>query len=435
MSAITQLQPDRSGSPDPVLLLAAVQAFPGSLAVADCGVVLYANAAWAQMFEYANPSQIQGRPVEDFIPKRLFQTPIARRNDPGRKDSGQNDHRWRNPGWSNERGVCSTAEFLQLRRDGSRVELQVACAGFRLRGREFQVYSARETRPQKQAGLELREAQRLEAVGRLASGVAHDFNNLLTGIMLYCDLLIAELGQDSRSHQHARQIRMAGEHGARLVQQLLAVARPQALEVRVFALNEVVAGIEQLLSRLIGDNIVLATSLAGDLGVVRMDPVHVQQILLNLVLNARDAMPEGGQITLATRNCTDYLQNETGHDERPHLVPCVELSVSDTGCGMDTETLNRAFEPFFTTKRAGQGNGLGLATACRLAKLEGGTIRAESQPGRGTRVALLLPRVNQDRVFGSASSSPGGFHDEGSDSKSSGRQKFQMEKKRRGDSI
>ena len=255
--------------------------------------------------------------------------------------------------------------------------------------------------PQEQAETELREAQRLEAVGRLAGGVAHDFNNLLTGIMLYCDLLIAELQEDSRSHHHARQIRRAGEHGAKVVQQLLAVARPKALESRVFALNEVVVGIEELLTRLIGENIVLNISLAGDLGAVRMDPAHVQQILLNLVLNARDAMPEGGHITLATRNCTWYLQknSEKGScdDEKPQLVPCVELAVSDTGCGMDSETLGRAFEPFFTTKESGRGNGLGLDTACRLAKMEGGTILAESQPGRGTRVSLWLPCVNQNK--------------------------------------
>ncbi len=255
--------------------------------------------------------------------------------------------------------------------------------------------------PQEQAETELREAQRLEAVGRLAGGVAHDFNNLLTGIMLYCDLLIAELQEDSRSHHHARQIRRAGEHGAKVVQQLLAVARPKALESRVFALNEVVVGIEELLTRLIGENIVLNISLAGDLGAVRMDPAHVQQILLNLVLNARDAMPEGGHITLATRNCTWYLQknSEKGScdDEKPQLVPCVELAVSDTGCGMDSETLGRAFKPFFTTKESGRGNGLGLDTACRLAKMEGGTILAESQPGRGTRVSLWLPCVNQNK--------------------------------------
>lgn len=239
----------------------------------------------------------------------------------------------------------------------------------------------------------LREAQKLEALGRLVGEVAHDFNNMLTGIMLYCDLLIAELERDSRPYRHVQEMRMAGQHGVALVQQLLAVARPGSGEPRVFALNDVVTGIEDLLTRLMGENIVLNTSLAADLGTVRMDPSQVQQILLNLVLNARDAMPRGGRITLSTRNCLDH---DLERDSRSPDGAWVELSVSDTGDGMDPETLNRAFEPFFTTKTSGRGNGLGLATARRLARQEGGTIVAESQPGRGTRVSVRLPQVQPD---------------------------------------
>jgi signal transduction histidine kinase len=156
----------------------------------------------------------------------------------------------------------------------------------------------------------------------------------------------------------------------------------------------VITGVEELLTRLIGENIVLRTLLAADLGAVRMDPARVQQILLNLVLNARDAMPDGGQITVTTRNCTEYLPS--GPDRKRQLSPCVELTVADNGCGMDAETLSRAFEPFFTTKKPGRGNGHGLATASSLAGHHGGSVVAESEPGRGTRVALLLPRVNQD---------------------------------------
>jgi len=403
LSALTQLRPD-SSSPDLTLLFAAIQAFPGSLAVVDSGIVLYANPAWADLFEQADPLQIQGRAAEDFIPRHLFDTAIDERNDGGE--------------------VYSRGELAHLRPDGTQVELQVTSASFRVQGREFQVVSARDAGLQKQAETELLEAQRLEVVGRLAGGVAHDFNNLLTGIILYCDLLMAELENDSRSRHHAREIRRAGEHGAELVQQLLAVARPHALEPRVFALNEVVSGSEDLLTRLIGENIVLSTVLANDLGPVRMDPVHVQQILLNLVLNARDAMPEGGHITLTTRNCTQYLQEtrteRNAEGAKPQLVPCVELTVSDTGCGMDKETLRRAFEPFFTTKNAGRGHGLGLATACRLARLEGGTIAAESQPGKGTRVSLRLPRVNQDRGFPSAQPNSTTSVSLSSDSKASG---------------
>jgi two-component system, cell cycle sensor histidine kinase and response regulator CckA len=221
-------------------------------------------------------------------------------------------------------------------------------------------------------------------VGRLVGGVAHDFNNLLTGIMLYCDLLVEELEKDSRPQRHVREMRVASEHGTALVQQLLAVARPRADEPRVFALDDVITGIEDLITRLTGENIVLNRSLAEDLGAVRMDPSQLQQILLNLVLNARDAMPDGGQITITTRNCIEAHSS------------WVELSVADTGDGMDAETLERAFEPFFTTKRPGRGSGLGLATARRLARQQGGTIVAESEPGKGTRVCVRLPRVLPD---------------------------------------
>ena len=249
----------------------------------------------------------------------------------------------------------------------------------------------RDVSRQKEVEGQLREAQTFEAVGRLVGGVAHDFNNLLTGIMLYCDLLIGELEKDGRPYRHVQEMRLAGEHGAALVQQLLAMARPHSKEPRVFALNDVVTAIEDLLIRLLGENIVLNTSLAADLGAVRMDPSEVRQILLNLVLNARDAMPDGGQITLTTRNCTDL-----GPDSRLPAVTWVELSVADTGDGMDAGTLERAFEPFFTTKKPGRGNGLGLATARRLTRQEGGTIVAVSEPGKGTRVSVRLPRVQPD---------------------------------------
>ena len=160
-------------------------------------------------------------------------------------------------------------------------------------------------------------------------------------------------------------------------------------------LNDAVRGIQDLLIRLIGENIVLSTALAADLGEVKMDPAQVQQILLNLVLNARDAMPDGGRITVSTRNGTGPCP--IGGASESQNGQWVELTVTDTGDGMDAETLERAFEPFFTTKSPGRGNGLGLATARRLVQQEGGTIMAESEPGKGTRVSMRLPRVQPDQ--------------------------------------
>jgi signal transduction histidine kinase len=234
----------------------------------------------------------------------------------------------------------------------------------------------------------------MEAVGRLLGGVAHDFNNLITGIMLYCDLLIAGLGSDRRLRHHAQEIRVAGEQSAALIQQLLAVARPRPVEPRVLSVNEVVRGMQELLARLIGENIELITALAGDLSWVKMDPAQVQQIVMNLVLNARDAMPDGGRVTVQTRNCAGFLVHPD--DEKSAPTPCVEFTVTDTGCGMNAETRSHLFEPFFTTKRPGQGNGLGLATAFGIVKQAGGTIVVESEPGRGTQVSVRLPRVEPE---------------------------------------
>jgi two-component system, cell cycle sensor histidine kinase and response regulator CckA len=383
MNARPQLQPGLAGSPDPALLLAAIQASPDSLAIVASGLIVYANPAWCGMFECPDPAQLRGRTVEDLIPAQpLSVAPAAA------LPAGPNAV----PNNNDECEIVSETQFVHTRKDGTRLAMELAVAGFHLRGREFQVIHSRDITRQNDAEKRLRGAQTLEAIGRLVGGVAHDFNNLLTGIMLYCDLLIAELGKDSRLQRHALEMRTASEHGAALVQQLLTVARPSVEESRILGLNDVVRGLEDLLTRLLGEDVVLSTSLAADLGAVRMDPSQVQQILLNLVLNARDAMPDGGQITLTTRNLTEPLSPES----ISQIVSWVELMVTDTGSGMDAETLERAFEPFFTTKKPGRGNGLGLATARRLVRQEGGTIVAESEPGKGTRISVRLPRVQSD---------------------------------------
>jgi two-component system, cell cycle sensor histidine kinase and response regulator CckA len=238
---------------------------------------------------------------------------------------------------------------------------------------------------------QLRDAHKMEAIGRLVGGVAHDFNNLLTGMVLCSELILAGLEENHRLRRFAEEIRKAGEQGAGLIQQLMAVARQRAVEPCLLCLNDVVSNVSNLLSRLIGENIELVTELANDLGVVRMDPAQVQQIILNLVLNARDAMPDGGRITLNTRNCDGPRPGRNGHNEL--CDSWVVLTVSDTGCGMDAATRARVFEPFFTTKKPGQGNGLGLATVYRIVTHEGGTIEVESETGKGTRVVVHLPRV------------------------------------------
>jgi two-component system, cell cycle sensor histidine kinase and response regulator CckA len=239
---------------------------------------------------------------------------------------------------------------------------------------------------------QLRDAQKMEAIGRLVGGVAHDFNNLLTGMVLCSELILAGLEKNSRLRRFAEEIRLAGEQGSGLIQQLMAVAQQRAVEPCLLSLNDAVSEIRNLLTRLIGENIELIPDLADDLGLVKMDPTQVQQIILNLVLNARDAMPDGGRVKLTTRNCDEPTSGAGG--EQSQFRNCwVEFVVSDTGCGMDAETRARLFEPFFTTKKPGKGNGLGLATTYRIVTHQGGTIKVESESGRGTRVVVHLPRV------------------------------------------
>jgi two-component system cell cycle sensor histidine kinase/response regulator CckA len=238
---------------------------------------------------------------------------------------------------------------------------------------------------------QLRDAHKMEAIGRLVGGVAHDFNNLLTGMVLCSELILAGLEENHRLRRFAEEIRKAGEQGAGLIQQLMAVARQRAVEPCLLSVNDVISDVRNLLSRLIGENIELVAELADDLGLVRMDPAQVQQIILNLVLNARDAMPDGGRITLNTRNCDGPTPGRDPHNQ--FCDSWVAIAVSDIGCGMDAETRARLFEPFFTTKKPDHGNGLGLATVYRIVTHEGGTIEVESETGKGTRVVVHLPRV------------------------------------------
>ncbi len=231
------------------------------------------------------------------------------------------------------------------------------------------------------------ESQSMEAIGRLVSGVAHDFNNLLTGIVLCSDLLLAGLDRDSRLRRYALEIRSAGAQGASLVQQLSAVVRPGTTEPTLLSFNEVVVDMRNLLSRLIGENIDLRMELEENLGCVKITPARARQIILNLALNARDAMAEGGQLTLSTRPSTIASD--------PHSVsanqPQIEFEVRDTGCGMDAQTQARIFEPFFTTKALGKGTGLGLSTVLNIVRQYRGTIDIESEQGAGTRVIVRFP--------------------------------------------
>ncbi|MBV9658417.1 MAG: response regulator [Verrucomicrobia bacterium] len=239
---------------------------------------------------------------------------------------------------------------------------------------------------------ELRHAQKMEAVGRLAGGVAHDFNNLLTAIIGYAEILTRRLKNDATGRQNAEMILKAGEQAAGVTRQLLAFSRKQLLQPKVIDLNEVVAGIDRLLRRVIGEHITLVTRPDAAHGRVRADPTQLEQVILNLGVNARDAMPRGGKLTISTANA--QLQDEDTRPEATVELPdgdYVVLVVTDTGKGMERETQSHIFEPFFTTKGPGKGTGLGLSTVYGIVTQSGGAVAVDSSPNRGTTFRIYLP--------------------------------------------
>jgi signal transduction histidine kinase len=239
----------------------------------------------------------------------------------------------------------------------------------------------------------LRQSQKMEAVGRLAGGVAHDFNNLLGVIIGYAELLAPRVDGESQQ-KRVQQILKAAERAASLTRQLLTFSRKQVLQPRVLDLNAVVREIEPMLQRLIGEHIELTTRLDGALGRVRADASQIEQVLMNLAVNARDAMPRHGTLAIETGNLSPEAALEDGLRAEAYAV----LTVTDDGAGMDAQTLNRIFEPFFTTKGPGKGTGLGLATVYGIVEQSGGSIRVRSEPGRGAEFRICLPAVVSDAV-------------------------------------
>ncbi len=341
------------------------------------GTIEYVNPAFAQITGY-RPEEIMGK-------------------NPRVLKSGRHDANFYREMWNTIRaGKTWSGILVNKARDGKLFEEAAVISPVRNAYGTVINYVAvkRDVTHEVQLEEQLRQAQKMEAVGKLAGGIAHDFNNLLTAILGYIDLLLVQIPEESPLRREVDGIKMASERATGLTRQLLAFSRKQILQPKVIQLNTILVGMDQMLRRLIGEDILLLTKTAGDLWNVRMDPGQLEQAIVNLVVNARDAMPEGGKLTLETANVDlgeDYVQLHVAIRPGSYAM----LAVSDTGCGMSEEVKARIFEPFFTTKETGKGTGLGLSTVYGIVKQSRGYIWVYSEPDKGTTFKIYLPRVEE----------------------------------------
>lgn len=285
-------------------------------------------------------------------------------------------------------------EFRVVCKDGTTKWLDVLATTINFRGRKANMGNVADITDRRRLEGQLRQAMKMEAIGRLAGGVAHDFNNFLTAIIGYSNILLGQMPRDDANREKVVQISRAADAAADLTRQLLAFSRKQVLRVKVLDINERVTDLERILRRLIGEDINLITVLNAESSHVRADPGQVEQIMMNLAVNARDAMPDGGNLIIETANVlVDEEYTETHPDVQ--TGPYVMLGVSDSGKGMDAETRSRIFDPFFTTKPKGMGTGLGLSTVYGIVKQHEGHIQVYSEPGRGTTFKVYLPCVEE----------------------------------------
>ena len=305
-----------------------------------------------------------------------------------------------------EKGAGPRVEYRFRRKDGEWRTLESTRSPVRNRRGEIEkvVIVSRDITERKQAeellrrrDEQLRQSQKMEAVGRLSGGIAHDFNNLLSVIIGYSESIEQRLAPMDPLHKSAEEIRKAGERAASLTHQLLAFSRQQVLQPQILDLNALVSDMGTMLRRLIGMHIELTTKLATELGVVKAEQSQIEQVIVNLVVNARDAMPEGGKLLIETSNL-DVNENLVRSFSFLQPGPYVLLTVRDTGVGMDADTRRHIFEPFFTTKGPGKGTGLGLATVYGVVKQSGGGVIVDSEPGKGSTFKIFLPQTQESAV-------------------------------------
>ena len=338
------------------------------------GNVLSWNAAAERMFGWT-AAEVLGRPLPNVPDDRLEESAAFRQ----RLLAGQ--------GFSD---LVTTRQ----RKDGKRIEVSVSTAPLRdpSDAAVGVIFMYSEVTERRQLEEQLRQAQKMEAVGQLAGGIAHDFNNILAVIMSYGDLMLGELGADAPMSADLREVTTAAGRAAGLTRQLLAFSRRQVLQPHVVQLNALITNLEKMLRRLLRESIELTTTLDANLGYVYADAGQIEQVLVNLVVNARDAISHAGDISIATSNVqldAEYGRLHSGAPAGAYIM----VSVSDTGCGMTPEVQERIFEPFFTTKERDRGTGLGLSTVYGIVKQSGGYVWCYSEPGKGTTFKIYLPRV------------------------------------------